>query len=273
MMEFQVDRQAVLPKLPGKLAWQTVSTGESGDKVYRRSDGVAYAKVATGVRIEALQAEYLRTEWLASQGVGSAQVLEWIKSDTEGCLVTSCVPGIPAGELSPDDLLRAWPSIAEKVFQLHRLSTESCPFERRLSSVMQTAADVVGRQAVNREFLQEADQDIPFDQLLDSLQSQLSLRLMQERSDLVVCHGDACMPNIMVDPVTLQCKGFIDLGRLGIADRYQDLALLIGNTRETWVDERQAEKALDILWSTHKISFADSERLSFYLRLDPLTWE
>ncbi|WP_436977121.1 phosphotransferase, partial [Shigella flexneri] len=31
---------------------------------------------------------------------------------------------------------------------------------------------------------------------------------------MVVCHGDPCMPNFMVDPKTLQCTGLIDLGRL-----------------------------------------------------------
>ncbi len=40
------------------------------------------------------------------------------------------------------------------------------------------------------------------------------------------------MPNFMVDPKTLQCTGLIDLGRLGTADRYADLALMIANAEE-----------------------------------------
>ncbi|EMB03641.1 Aminoglycoside 3'-phosphotransferase [Vibrio cholerae O1 str. Inaba G4222] len=42
------------------------------------------------------------------------------------------------------------------------------------------------------------------------------------------------MPNFMVDPKTLQCTGLIDLGRLGTADRYADLALMIANAEENW---------------------------------------
>ena len=72
------------------------------------------------------------------------------------------------------------------------------------------------------------------------------------------------MPNFMVDPKTLQCTGLIDLGRLGTADRYADLALMIANAEENWAAPDEA----DVLG----IEAPDRERLAFYLRLDPLTW-
>jgi len=37
---------------------------------------------------------------------------------------------------------------------------------------------------------------------------------------LVVCHGDACVPNVLLEPA-----GFVDLGSLGVADRWADLAV------------------------------------------------
>jgi kanamycin kinase len=40
----------------------------------------------------------------------------------------------------------------------------------------------------------------------------------------VVCHGDACAPNTIVDDDGTFC-GHVDLGALGVADRWADLAV------------------------------------------------
>ncbi|MCZ9779958.1 phosphotransferase, partial [Pseudomonas aeruginosa] len=80
------------------------------------------------------------------------------------------------------------------------------------------------------------------------------------------------LPNFMVDPKTLQCTGLIDLGRLGTADRYADLALMIANAEENWAAPDEAERAFAVLFNVLGIEAPDRERLAFYLRLDPLTW-
>jgi len=41
--------------------------------------------------------------------------------------------------------------------------------------------------------------------------------------DSVVCHGDACNPNFLVDEAG-RCVAYVDLGRLGVGDRWADLA-------------------------------------------------
>jgi kanamycin kinase len=47
---------------------------------------------------------------------------------------------------------------------------------------------------------------------------------------LVVCHGDACVPNTLLDHDGL-CIGHVDLGSLGVADRWADLAIATWSTR------------------------------------------
>lgn len=41
--------------------------------------------------------------------------------------------------------------------------------------------------------------------------------------DAVVCHGDACNPNFLLD-ADGRCVAYVDLGRLGVGDRWADLA-------------------------------------------------
>jgi len=47
--------------------------------------------------------------------------------------------------------------------------------------------------------------------------------------DLVVCHGDACAPNTLLDGAG-RCVAHVDLGRLGVADRWADLAVMAWST-------------------------------------------
>jgi kanamycin kinase len=48
---------------------------------------------------------------------------------------------------------------------------------------------------------------------------------------LVVCHGDSCAPNTLLTGDG-RCSGHVDLGELGVADRWADLAVATWST--TW---------------------------------------
>lgn len=47
---------------------------------------------------------------------------------------------------------------------------------------------------------------------------------------LVVCHGDSCAPNTLLNDDGT-CVGHVDLGALGVADRWADLAVATWSTR------------------------------------------
>ncbi|SDX93258.1 APH(3'') family aminoglycoside O-phosphotransferase [Paenibacillus sp. CF384] len=260
------------PLLKRSHEWEPVLIGESGDFVYRRNDNLAYAKITPPAGVADLAGERDRLLWLRDQGVACPEAVEWNEGEEGASLVMTAIPGISAANLSGADLLHAWPSMVQQLAILHTLPVDQCPFERSLSQMFGRAVEVVSRGAVNSDFLPDEDKHMPHDELLERVHRELPVRLDQERTDLVVCHGDPCMPNFIIDAVSFQCTGLIDMGRLGTADRYADLALMVANAGESWTEREEAERAFVLLFEILEIKTPDRERLDFYLRLDPLTW-
>src|SRR2546426_1142069 len=98
--------------------------------------------------------------------------------------------------------------------------SETVVYRRRDVFAKCCAVDVVRRGAVNSAFLTDEWRAVEPTSLLDRV---VALRPYIESAavdDLVCCHGDACLPNVFFDPTTLEVTGLIDVGRLGIADRY-----------------------------------------------------
>ncbi len=88
--------------------------------------------------------------------------------------------------------------------------------------------------------------------------------------DPVLSHGDFCLPNILVKDGRI--SGFIDTGDMGVADRWQDLALCHRSLRHNAdghygkrYDNIDADILLDLLGI-----YPDPEKLRYYILLDEL---
>jgi kanamycin kinase len=79
---------------------------------------------------------------------------------------------------------------------------------------------------------------------------------------LVVCHGDACAPNTMIDDDG-RCCGHVDLGELGVTDRWADLAVAEWSLRYNYQGDWRGE-----FFDAYCVT-PDQERMDYYLRL----WE
>ena len=260
---------ALLPPDFGE--WEPVAGGESGASVVHDRGRKRYAKLVSPERVAELAAERDRSVWMNQTDIPGARVLDWREGDTGAVLVTQAVPGVPASALDADALGRAWHSVVASVRAMHGLATEQCPFDRCLAQLMPLARASVAEDRVVVDFLPKALQRTPPTQILEQIEAELPVRLAQERTELVVCHGDLCLPNVLVDPTTGQVTAFLDLGRLGTADPYGDIALLLATARQTWSDKamaRRADQEFAEIYGTE----LDAERQDFYLRLDPLTW-
>ncbi|MEI7055299.1 APH(3'') family aminoglycoside O-phosphotransferase [Nocardioides sp. CCNWLW239] len=265
------------PSLPDALlptadaGWEPVTTGESGAAVFRDRAGARFAKLLPAADSDDLVAERDRITWLGDAGLPTASVLDWRTTDAGACLITSAIGGVPADRLDPAALRLAWPGIADITRELHDLPVANCPFDRGLASMLPVARTTVAEDRVQTEFLPVSLQQTPPAQILDQIEEELPRRRRQEEDERVVCHGDLCLPNILVDPDFMRVTGLIDLGRLGVADPYADIALLLANARETWPDEITARASDHEFGELYGIDL-DAERQRFYLLLDPLTW-
>lgn len=257
--------------LPDRSAWTPVSGGESGAVTLRHASEDRFAKVVPVADAGLLEDERDRIEWLSGTEVPGPSVLEWRTTEHGACLITSAVAGTPADQLDPARLAQTWPSITDTLSRLHSIPTSTCPYGRTLHEMMALARATVAEDRVHPEFLPQHLIDTLPAVILESLERDLPSRLEDESNDMVVCHGDFCLPNILIDAETSRVAGIIDLGRLGQADRYADIALLLANARETWPDDDTARRADDDFASRYGIKL-DPARLAFYLRLDPLTW-
>lgn len=252
--------------------WTRMTTGQSGAVVMRSQDGARFAKFVPTDQRPVLEAERDRLVWAGEHGIPTARVIEWNNTDGEWVgLLTSAVAGVAANQLSAADLFQAWPSIAIALRDLHSVTTADCPFDRGLTTMFALATDVVERDAVDPQFLPTEAAQLPAADLLGRLTAELTQRAAEEQADEVVCHGDLCLPNVMVNPASHAVTGFVDLGRLGRADRYADIALLLANARGTWDDEDQAQAADELFADVYGISLSPDRR-HFYLCLDGLTW-
>lgn len=94
----------------------------------------------------------------------------------------------------------------------------------------------------------------------------------QPEEDLVLSHGDFCLPNIF--GYGNELSGFIDLGKMGPADRWQDIAIAIRSLKHNFEGKyHQGKKYFDfkpeMLLEELEIKM-DEEKYKYYILLDEL---
>lgn len=74
--------------------------------------------------------------------------------------------------------------------------------------------------------------------------------------DLVVCHGDACAPNTLIGS-NGRWRAHVDLGRLGVGDRWADLAVAAWSTVWNYGEgfEESVYEAYGVAPDAHKIQY------------------
>jgi kanamycin kinase len=152
-----------------------------------------FVKSAPPQYVSQLKDEAVRLKW-ARPHIAVPEVLD----AGDGWLHTAGLPGRSAVDPRWLDRPRAAArAIGSGLRGLHdALPVDDCPFEWSVASRL---AELPARRRAGLEAAPPVDR-------------------------LVVCHGDACAPNTLIDDGGT-CSGHVDLGNLGVADRWADLAV------------------------------------------------
>jgi kanamycin kinase len=161
-----------------------------------------------------LSVEAARMRW-AAPFTPVPKVLDHGSDDDGWWLVTTPLPGTSAVNARwKAEPAAAVTGIGEGLRALHdALPVASCPFSWSVSERLSHSlhVDPASWHAEHQQLsVEEALEFLADEPLTDE--------------DLVVCHGDACAPNTLIGAGG-RWSGHVDLGSLGIADRWADLAI------------------------------------------------
>lgn len=235
------------------------SVGESGADVFRVRLGGGrdlFLKSEPVGALSELPDEIARLRWLNQRGLPAPLVLDTMEENNRHWLLMSALPGLDlasADELSPAQIIGI---VSMALRALHQEPVAECPFDHRLERRMAAAKDRISAGLVDET---DFDQKRLGRTATDLFEELLSLK-PRGTPDLVVTHGDACLPNFMAEAGRF--TGFLDCGRLGFSDRFQDLALAA----------RSIERNLGSEWVSPFFQLygaeRDERRLEFYALLD-----
>ncbi|WP_034386205.1 APH(3') family aminoglycoside O-phosphotransferase [Deinococcus sp. YIM 77859] len=253
---------AVLPEslrrvLPAA-RWEAVTTGRSGAEVWRSQRYVVKVQARGGLPVSTLLQERERLRWLWRR-VPVPAVVGYEVTPTHEYLALSRLPGIPMSH--PDAALhpeRVTDLLARALRELHALPVRECPFNMSLPVTLRLARERVQAGVVDESDFDEERQGRSAAELLSEL-----IRTRPETEDIVVTHGDACLPNVLLNGEYVE--GFVDVGRAGLADRHADLALAWRSLRHNLGPEH-AERFLDL----YGRALVDERKLAYYRLLDEL---
>ncbi|MFN4136162.1 MAG: APH(3') family aminoglycoside O-phosphotransferase [Novosphingobium sp.] len=242
--------------------WRRSLVGESGCTVYQTMDphhGEIYLKHGEGVFAHDVVAEHERLVWLGAFWP-VPEVAGFHHERDQAWLMTRAVSGRTAWEVLGDadaDAEAISFSLGRFLQRLHGIPANACPFDASHSIRLELARERIARGEVDEDDFDDARKGWSAAQVWSELQSLLPIR-----ADKVVTHGDFSLDNLLVEDG--QITGCIDVGRCGMADRYQDIAIMWNCLGEFGDQCRSA------FLRGYGLDSPDDRRLSFFLLLDEL---
>ncbi|MFD1033097.1 APH(3')-I family aminoglycoside O-phosphotransferase [Sphingomonas hankookensis] len=243
--------------------WARDGVGESGGAVYRlsgrRDAPDLFLKHGEGAVADEIVAEMVRLRWLAAH-LPVPKLVAFAATPDAAWLLTTALPGETAWQLldrAPEQRGAVVDALARFLRRLHAIPVAACPFDAGHAHRMHLARARIDAGSVDEDDFDDARAGWSADQVWEALAAHLPLAV-----DPVVTHGDFSLDNLLVQDG--EVMGCIDLGRVGIADRYQDLAILANGLGE--FDAALVARML----AAYGIAAPDEVKTTFHLLLDEL---
>lgn len=175
----------------------------------------------------------------------------------------ACSPNLLA---NPNRLVKL---LADGLRMLWKVDISKCPSNNSIDNKLRLAANLVSNNLCDTENVEPTTYGEHGFENPEKLLQWLNENKPQE--ELVFSHGDYCLPNIFINNDRI--SGFVDLGRSGIADIYQDIALCYRSLQHNY-HGKYAEKVYDgfdakILFEILGIE-PDWDKIKWYILLDEL---
>ncbi|WP_111268057.1 APH(3')-I family aminoglycoside O-phosphotransferase [Marilutibacter maris] len=205
--------------------WARDVIGESDGAVYRLHGEAGasdlFLKHGEGVVADEITDEMARLRWLAGY-LPTPAVLQFVRTSDEAWLLMTAVPGkmaIQVMEARPDIRDAVVDAIAAFLRRLHAIPVAECPFDSDRAYRLIQARKRIDTGRVDVDDFDDEREGWTVEQVWKTM-----LDLPPFEPDPVVTHGDFTLDNLLIREG--EVTGCIDTGRLGVADRYQDLAIL-----------------------------------------------
>jgi kanamycin kinase len=228
--------------VPGATTWRLTAPG---------GGAVRFAKVDSTGRWPTLRDEADRMVWAAPY-LPVPRVVALEQFGHTSVLLTDALPGRTAVDPSwRHDLPVLVRALGRGLRAFHdAVEEEWCPFRFEVERALEHVARRVAAGEVTGNF-HECHAHLSPTAALAELRAGAP-----DHEDLVVCHGDPCPPNFLLEGSDV--TGYVDLGELGAADRWSDVA--VGAWSVGWNFDPELEP---LYYESYGIQ-PDPERIRFY---------
>lgn len=243
--------------------WARDLVGESGGEIYRlhgkSNEPDLFLKHGTGAVADAVIDEMVRLRWLAGH-LPVPAVKGFAFGDDGAWLLTTGLPGLTAWQVlmaQPENADAIVEALARFLLRLHAIPVAACPFTSDHAVRMTAARARIDAGLVETDEFDDDRRGWTAEQVWRAMHA-----LLPFAPDPVVTHGDFSLDNLLTGDG--EVVGCIDVGRAGVADRYQDLAILWNCLGE--FDPLLQQR----LFRAYGIEEPDRRKLDFHLMLDEL---